>query len=127
MTTAPTRPPGYNKPIKRFADRAVMMMMGRTKKAVDTPAAGWREGREGRKDRQSRADLFTAKRLNRRHAEREGEGGKEGGRAVIVFLPPCRPSRWMTVVRLCPEGFYYVLPFSERAAGLWAELDLGGI
>ena len=54
------------------------------------------------------ADLFTAKRLNRRHAERDGRE-KEG----IVFLPPRRPSRWMTVVvrpvvRVCPGGFYYV-------------------
>ena len=35
---------------------------------------------DGRKGRGSVADLFTAKRLNRRHAERDGRG-KEG----IVF------------------------------------------
>ena len=73
---------------------------------------------DGRKGSRSRADLFTAKRLNRRHAERDGRG-KEG----IVFPPPRRPSRWMTVVRpvvrVCPGGFYYVpLPHSLSLATL---------
>ena len=112
-------PTGYNKPIKRFAVRAVMMMMSPTTKLClrRRRSAGvrcWTDGRvEGAGPIYLLPNVLTGVTLSVMGEEKEG----------IVFLPPRRPSRWMTVVvrpvgHVCPGGFIMYLSFTHSLATL---------
>ena len=86
-----------------------MMMMRRTKKAVETEERGM-DGAAG--PIYLLPNVLTGVTLSVR------------GTALFSPRRARRPSRWMTV---CPEGFYYVPLHGCAAAGFCAQFNLDGI